>query len=121
LSSQLVSKNLKIKIYDTIILPAALYGCETWSLTLRKEYRLRVFENRVLTRIFRTKREEVVGRWRRLHKEELLILYVTANIIRMIKSKRMTRVEHVACMGKMRNAYKILVTKHEGKRPHGRP
>ena len=70
LSSSLLSKNLKIKIYRNIILPAVLYGCETWSLTLREEHRLRVFENRVL-RIFGPKRDGVTGEWRKLHNEEL--------------------------------------------------
>jgi hypothetical protein len=70
----LLSKNLKFKIYKTIILPLVLYGCETWSLTLR-EYRLRVFENRVLRRIFGPKRDEVTGDWRKLHNEELHNLY----------------------------------------------
>jgi len=71
LSSRLLTKNLKIKIYRTIILPVVLYGCETWSLTLRVESRLRVFENRALRRIFRPKRDEVIGEWRKLHNEEL--------------------------------------------------
>jgi hypothetical protein len=71
LSSSLLSKNTEIKIYRTIILPVVLYGCETWSFTLRKEHRLRVFENRVLRRIFGPKRDEVTGEWRRLHNEEL--------------------------------------------------
>ena len=67
LSSSLLSKKLKIKIYRTIILPVVLYGCETWSLTLREERRLRVFENRVLRRVFGPKRDEVTGEWRKLH------------------------------------------------------
>ena len=71
LSSSLLSKNIKIKIYRTIILPVVLYGCETWSLTLREERRLRVFENRVLRRIFGPKRDEVTREWRKLHNEEL--------------------------------------------------
>jgi len=71
LSSSLLSKNLKIQIYTTIILPVVLYGCETWSLTLREERRLRVFENRVLRRILGPKRVEVIGEWRKLHNEEL--------------------------------------------------
>jgi hypothetical protein len=75
LSSSLLSKNTKIKIYRTVILPVVLYGCETWSVTLREEYRLRVFENRVLRRIFGPKRDEVTGEWRRLHNEELNDLY----------------------------------------------
>ena len=66
LSSSLLSKNLEIKIYRTIILPVVLYGCETWSLTLREEHRLRVFENRVLRRVFGPKRDEVTGEWRKL-------------------------------------------------------
>jgi len=75
LSSRLLSKNVKIKIYRTIILPVVLYGCETWSLTLREERRLRVFENKVLRRIFGPRSEEVTGDWRRLHNEELNVLY----------------------------------------------
>ena len=75
LSSSLISKNLKIKIYTTIILPVVLYGCETWSLTLREESRLRVFENWLLRRIFDPKRDEVTGEWRKLHNEELNDLY----------------------------------------------
>jgi hypothetical protein len=75
LSSRLLSRNVKVKIYKTIILPVVLYGCETWSLTLREEHRLRAFENSVLRRIFGTKRDEVTGEWRKLHNEELHILY----------------------------------------------
>ena len=75
LSSSLLSKNLKIKIYRTIILSVVLYGCETWSLTLREERRLRVFENRVLRRVFGSKRDEITGEWRKLHNEELRNLY----------------------------------------------
>jgi hypothetical protein len=88
LSSCLISKNLKIKIYRTVILPVVvLYGCETWSLTLGKEHRLRVSENSVLRRIFGPKREED-GSWRKLHNDELHILYFSPNIVRMIKSRR---------------------------------
>jgi hypothetical protein len=75
LSSHLLSKNIKIRIYKTIILPMVLYGCETWSLTLREEHRLRVFENRVLRRIFGPTRDDVTGDWRKLHNEELCNLY----------------------------------------------
>jgi len=75
LSSSLLSKNLKIKIYRTIILPVVLYGCETWSLTLREEHRLSVFENRVLRRILGPKRDEVTWEWSKLHNEELNDLY----------------------------------------------
>ena len=89
LSSSLLSKNLKIKIYRTIILPIVLYGCETWSLTLREERKLRVFENMVLRRIFGPRRDEVTGEWRRLHNEDLNDLFSSPNIVRVIKSRRM--------------------------------
>ena len=82
LSSRLLSKNLKIKIYKTIILPVVLYGRETWSLTLREERSLRVFENGVL-RVFGPKRDEVTGEWRKLHNEELNDLYSLPNIVRV--------------------------------------
>ena len=77
-----LSKNTKIKIYRTIILPVVLYGCETWLLPLREERRLRVFENRVLRRIFRSNRGEVTGEWRKLHNEERNDLYSSPNIAR---------------------------------------
>jgi hypothetical protein len=98
LFSRLFCRNVKVKIYKTIILPAVLYGCETRCLTLREEHRLRVFENRVLRRIFGPKRDEVRGEWRKLHNEELHILYSSPNIIRQIKSRRMRWVRHVARM-----------------------
>ena len=91
-------KNLKIKIYRTIILPVVLYGCETWSLTLREERKLRVYENMVL-RIFGLRRGEVTGEWRRLHNEELNDLNPSPNIVRAIKSRRMRWAGHVARMG----------------------
>ena len=87
LSSSWLSKKLKIKIYRTIILPVVLYGCETWSLTLREECRLRVFENRVLRKIFGPKRDEVTGEWRKLHNEELSDLYSLPNMVRVVKSR----------------------------------
>jgi hypothetical protein len=93
----LLSKNTKIRIYRTIILPVVLYGCETWSLTLREEHRLRVFENRVLRGIFGPKRDKVTGEWRRLQNEELNDLYSSPNIIRVIKSRRIRWAGHVAC------------------------
>jgi len=89
LSSSLLSKNLKIKIYRTIILPVLLYGCETWSLTLREGRKLRVFENMVLRRIFGPRKDEVTGEWKRLYNEELNDLYTSPNIVRVIKSRRM--------------------------------
>jgi len=113
--------NLKIKICRTIILPVVLYGCETWSLTLREEHRLRVFENRLLRRIFGPKRDEVTGEWRKLHNEELNNLYFSPNIVRVIKSRRMRWAGHVARMGKGRGVYRVLVRKPEGRRPLGRP
>jgi hypothetical protein len=82
MSSRLLSRNVKVKIYKTILLPVVLYGCETWSLTLREEHRLSVFENRVLRRIFGPKRDEVTGEWRKLHNEELHNLYSSPYIIR---------------------------------------
>jgi hypothetical protein len=93
-------KNLNIRIYKTIILPVVLYGCETWSLTLREGHRLRVFENRVLRRIFGPKRGEVTGEWSKLHNEELRDLYSSPSIIRIIMSRRMRRAGHVARMGR---------------------
>jgi hypothetical protein len=107
--------------YKTIILPEVLYGCETSSLKLREEHRLRMFENRVLRRIFGPERDEVTGGWRKLHNEELHNLYTSPSIIRMIKSRRMKWAGHVARMGEKRNAYVILVGNSERKRPLGRP
>jgi hypothetical protein len=121
LSSRLLSKNTKIRVYRTIILPVVLYGCETWSLTLRDKQRLRVFENRVLRRIFGHKRDEATGDWRRLPNEELNDLYSSPNIIRVIKSRRLRWAGHVARMGEGRGAYRILVGRPEGRRPLGRP
>ena len=102
LSSRLLLKNSNIKIYRTIILPVALYGCETWSLTLREEKKQRVFENKVLRRIFGPRRDEVTEEWRRLHNEELNDLYYSSNIVWVIKSRRMRCVGHVACMDEER-------------------
>jgi len=86
-------------MYRTIILPVVLFGCETWSLILREERRLRVFENRVLRGIFRPERDEVTREWRKLHNEELSDLYCLPNIVRVVKSRRMRWVGHVARMG----------------------
>jgi hypothetical protein len=120
LFSRLISKNLKIKIYKTVILPVVLYGCEIWYLTLGEEHRLRVFENRVLRKIFGPKREEDRS-WRTLHNDELHDLYYSPNNVRVIKSRRMRWAGHVACMGEGRGAYRVLVRWPEGKRPLGRP
>jgi len=121
LSSKLLSKNLKIKICRNIILPVVLYGCEIWSLTLREERRLRVFENKVLRRIFGRRRVDVTGDWGRLHNEEINILYSSPNIVRVIKSRRTRWAGHVVRMGEERGVYRVLVGKPDGKRPLGRP
>jgi hypothetical protein len=89
LSSRLISKNLKIKIYKTVILPVVLYGRETWSFTLGEEHRLRVFESKVLRWIFGPRMEEN-GSWRKLHNDELHSLYYSPNIVRVIKSRRLS-------------------------------
>jgi hypothetical protein len=112
---------VKTEIYKTIILPMVLYGCETLSLTLREEHRLRVFENRMLRRIFGPKRDKVTGGWRKLHNEELHDLYSSPSIVRVIKVRRMRWAGHVARMGEVRGAYNILVGRPEGRRPLGRP
>jgi hypothetical protein len=91
------------------MMPVVLYGCEGWSLTLREECRLRVFENKVLRRILGPKRVDVTGEWRRLHNEELYALYSSPNIIRLIKSRRLRWAGHVARMGERRGAYRALV------------
>jgi hypothetical protein len=85
LSSRLLSRNVKVKIYKTIILPVVLYGSETWSLTSREHHRLRGFKNRVRRRIFGPKRDEVTGEWRKLHNEKLHNLYSSPDIIRQVK------------------------------------
>jgi hypothetical protein len=121
LSADLLSKNTKIKIYRTVILPVVLYGCETWSLTLRAVHRLRMVENRVLRRMCGPKEDEVGGEWRRLHCEELCDLYSSPNTIWVISSRRMRWAGHVACMGNKSVAYRVLVGRPEGKRPFGRP
>ena len=96
LSSSWISKNLKIKIYRTVILFVVLYGCETWSLTSKEEHRLRVSENGVLRRIFGPKRDEIKGEWRKIRIEELNHLYSLRNIFRVIKSRRMRWAGHAA-------------------------
>jgi hypothetical protein len=121
LSSHLLSKNVKVRIYKTIILPVVLYGCETWSPTVREEHKLMVFENRVLRRIFGPKTDGETGGWSKLHNKELHNLYSSPSIIRIIKSRRMRWVGHVARMEEKRNVYRLLVGKPQGKRPLGRP
>jgi len=110
-----------IYIYIYIILLVVLYGYETWSLTLREERRLRVFEKRVLRRVFGPKRDEVTGEWRKLNNEELRDLYSLPNIVRVVKSRRMRWAGHLASMGEGRGVHRVLVGNPEGKRPLGRP
>ncbi|KAJ4447597.1 hypothetical protein ANN_09604 [Periplaneta americana] len=121
LSSSLLSKNLKVRINKIVILPVVLYGCETWTLTLREEHRLKVFENKVLRKIFGAKRDEITGEWRKLQNTELHALYSSPDIIRNIKSRRLRWTWHVTRMGESRNAYRVLVGWPEGKRPLERP
>jgi len=102
-------------------LPVVSYGCETWSLILRKEHRLTVFENSVLRRILGPRKDELTVDGRKLHNEELHDLYSSPNIVRVIKSRRMRWAGHVARMGARRGLYRVLVGKPEGKRPLGRP
>ena len=108
-------------LYITITLRVVLYGCETWSLTLREERRLRVFQNGVLRIILGSKTDEETGEWRKLHKEELYDLHFSPNTIRVIKQKRMRWAGHVTRMGERRGVFRVLVGKPEGKRPLGRP
>ena len=104
--------------YRTIILPVVLYGCETWSLTLQEERKLRVFENRVLRRIFGPRRDEVTGKCRRLHNEELNDLYSSPNIVRVIKWRRMRWAGYVARMGEERGVYRVLGGGNRRERDH---
>jgi hypothetical protein len=113
-----VECNIKRHLLD---IPVALFGCETWSLTVREEHKLRVFENRVLRRIFGPNKDGVTGEWRKLHNEELHNLYSSPIIVRIIKSRRMRWAGHVARMGEKRNVYRLLVGKPGGKRLLGRP
>jgi hypothetical protein len=117
LSSHLLYRNLKIKMYKTVILPVVFYGCETWCLTLREEHILRMFENGVLRRIFGPKWDEVTGEWRRLHSGELHNLFSPPDIVRQIKCRRMRRAGHVKRMVEGRKLYRVLVGNAEGKKP----
>jgi len=108
----------KLSIFKAFLLCGRV---DFWSLTLREERRLRVFENRVLRRVFGPKRDEVTGEWRKLHNEELSDLYSFPNIVRAVKSRIMRWAGHVARMGQGRGVHRVLVGKPEGKRPLGRP
>jgi len=114
LSSSLLSYNIKIKIHRIKILSVVLYGCETWSLTLKEEHGVRVFENMMLRRILGPKRDEVTGERRKLYTEELNDLYSSPNIVRVMKSGRMRWAGHVARVGYRKVAYSFLVGKREG-------
>jgi hypothetical protein len=107
LTSRLLSRNVIIKIYKTKLLRVVSYGCETRSLTFREEHRLRVFDNRVLSRIIGHKRDELMGGWRKINNEELHSSYSLPDIVEMIKSRWMRWADHVARMGYLRNAYKF--------------
>jgi hypothetical protein len=108
-SSNLISKNLKIRIYKTIILPVVLYGCEILSLTWREEHTLRVFENKMMRRIFGPKSDEVMGEWSKLYNEELCDLYSLPSIMRIIRPWRIRLVRQVARMGENRTVYILLI------------
>jgi hypothetical protein len=100
-----IQKNIEIKIYRTINSPVILYGCETMPFALKDEHRLRVFENRVLRGIFGPKRDDVTGKWRKLHNENIHDLYFSRNIVRVIKSRKMIPLGHVARNGERRGVY----------------
>jgi hypothetical protein len=108
-------------LYRTIILPVVLYGCETWSLTLREACRLRMFKNRVLRRIFQPKKDDVAGKWRRLHNEQLYDLYSSPNIIWVNKSRIMRWAGHVVCRGDRRGVHRVLVGVQKKERSLGKP
>jgi hypothetical protein len=112
----LLSKIIKIEIYRSVILPVVLYECETWSLTLREGHRLRVFESRMLRKIFGPTKEVVTGDWRKLYN-----VYSSRNIIWVTKLRRMEWVGNVTRMGQKRNIYRVSVEKPEAKRPLRRP
>jgi hypothetical protein len=116
-----MSKNVRVRINKNIILPVVLYGCETWSLTLKEEHKMRVFENSLLRKIFGPKRNGVDGRVEKTAYEELHDLYSSTSIIKIITSRGMRWAGHVARMRAKRNVYRLLVGKPEGKRPLERP
>jgi len=115
LSSGFLPKNMKIKTYRTVILLVVVYGCEAWFLTLREKQRLRVFENRMVRKIFGPKRHDVTGEWRRLLNKELYELQSSPNIIEVTKSRRMRWTGQEACMEERTGAYRALVGKPEGR------
>ena len=119
LFSSLLSKNLKVKIFRSIIFLVVLYGCATWSLTLREEHRLILFENRMLRRIFGPKRDEVTREWRKLHNEELNDQYCSPNIVWVI-NLRMRWAGHVARMGERRDVYRVFAGKPDGTKRLGK-
>jgi hypothetical protein len=119
LSSGFLPKKYKIKINRTLILPIVLYECENCSLILREEHMLRVFENRVLRKIFGSKRDKTMGERRRLLNEERYDLYSSSNIIRVIKSRRMNWASHVTRMGERRGAYTGFMEEPAGRRTLG--
>jgi hypothetical protein len=114
---QFTTRKYKVKIRRTVTLPVVLCGREALSLTLKDEHRLKVFENWVLREIFRLKRDEVRGEWRRLHNEKVYDLYSSLNIIWLIKSRKMRKTGDVTRKGKRRGAYRVFVVRHGGKRP----
>jgi hypothetical protein len=103
----LQSKNINIEISRTIILPVVLCGCETWSLAYREEHRVRLYENRVLRRIFEPKWDEITGEWRKIHNKELNHMYPWPKVIRVIKSRRKRWVWHIALVVERRGAYRV--------------
>ena len=119
LSSSLPSKNKKIKIHISVILSVVFYGCETWPFILREERKLKVFEKRMLRKMFGYERERVTGEWKKLHKKKLYDLYSTPNI-RVMKSRKSIQAWHVARMRERRDAYRVLVGKPKGKGLGGR-
>jgi hypothetical protein len=121
MSSHLLSKNMKMKIWRTLTLPMLSCWYETWSFTLREGHRLRVFNNRVTRNIFGPRRDEITGDWRKLHNEDLFGLYYLPDNNWVIKSRIMMRVGHVACMGKRRGVHRVLLGKPEGRSLLGRP
>jgi hypothetical protein len=120
LSSRLISKNLNIKIYKTLISLVVLYGCEAWPLTLREEHRLRVFENKILRRIFGPKRRKA-NRGEKCIMMKFVTCFLSQNIVRVMKSRKMKWAGHVARMGEGRGVCRVLITRPEGKRPLERP